>query len=64
MSIPVKFDRTGTIEVNQERYDDLLHKEALLDSIKKLYDCTSDYVFRDALGHMLKTEQQKVSADE
>lgn len=45
-----------TVEVNQERYDELLHKEAMLDSIKKLYDRMSDYAFRDAIGHLLKTE--------
>lgn len=50
-----------TVEVNQERYDELLHKEAMLDSIKKLYDRMSDYAFRDAIGHLLKTE---VKADE
>ena len=50
-----------TVEVNQERYDELLHKEAVLDSIKKLYDRMSDYAFRDAIGHLLKTE---VNADE
>ncbi len=50
-----------TVEVNQERYDELLHKEAMLDSIKKLYDRISDYAFRDAIGHLLKTE---VKADE
>ena len=44
------------VEVNQERYDELLHKEALLDSIKKLHDRMTDYVFRDAVGHLLKTE--------
>lgn len=51
-----------TVEVDMERYDELLHKEALLDSITKLYGRMSDYVFRDAVGHLLKTETEK--ADE
>ena len=44
------------IGVQQERYDELLRKEALLESIKKLHGRMSDYVFRDAVGHLLKTE--------
>ena len=47
-----------TVEVNQTRYDELLHKEALLDSVKKLHDRMSDYAFRDAIGHLLKTEEK------
>ena len=44
------------VTVEQERYDELLHKEALLDTVKKLHDGMSDYAFRDAVGHLLKTE--------
>lgn len=47
MSIP-------TVEVNQLRYDELLHKEATLANIEKLYDKLTEYVFRDAVGHLLK----------
>ena len=42
--------------VEQKRYDELLHKEALLDTIKKLCDKMSDYAVRDAIVHLLKTE--------
>lgn len=42
--------------VEQQRYDELLHKEALLDTIKKLCDKMSDYAVRDAIVHLLKTE--------
>lgn len=45
-----------TVEVNQDRYDELLHKEALLESVERLHDRMSDYAFRDAIGHLLKTE--------
>ena len=45
-----------TVEVNQTRYDELLHKEALLEAVKNLHDRMSDYAFRDAVGHLLKTE--------
>ena len=41
--------------VNQARYDELLHKEALLGTIERLYDRTSDFVFRDAVGHLFHT---------
>lgn len=44
------------VGVRQERYDELLRKEALLESIKKLHGRMSDYVFRDAVGYLLKTE--------
>ena len=44
--------------VKQDRYDELLHKEALLDSIKKLCDRLSDYAVRDAIVHLLKTEAE------
>ena len=47
------------VEVKQERYDELLHKEALLDSIKKLHDRMTDYAVRDAVGHLLKTDAIK-----
>lgn len=53
-----------TVEVNQERYDELLHKEALLETIEKLYDRTSDFVFRDAVGHLFHTVAVEVKADE
>ena len=52
-----------TVEVDLYRYDELLHKEALLDSVKKLHDRMSDYAFRDAVGHLLKTEAE-VNTDE
>jgi hypothetical protein len=45
--------------VDQERYDELLHKENLLNTIEKLHNGLSDYVFRDAVGHLLKTEKGK-----
>lgn len=42
------------VMVNQARYDELLHKEATLENIEKLYDRLSEYVFRDAVGYLLK----------
>lgn len=53
---------TPTVEVNQDRYDELLHKEAVLESIVKLHGKMSDYVFKDAVGYLLKSEVNK--ADE
>ena len=45
-----------TVEVDQARYDELLHKEALLEKIERLHGRMTDYAFRDAIGHLLKTE--------
>ena len=44
------------VNVRQSRYDELLHKEATLENIQRLYNNLSDYVFRDAVGYLLKTE--------
>ncbi len=43
------------IEVNQARYDELLRKEALLDTIEKLHGRMTEYVFRDAVGYLLQS---------
>ena len=48
-----------TVEVNQERYEELLHKEAMLDAVAKLHGRMSDYVFRDAIGFLLKSDAVK-----
>lgn len=53
------FDNNHDVVVNPSRYDELLYKEALLDTIKKLHDGMTDYAFRDAVGHLLKTETVK-----
>jgi hypothetical protein len=53
------FDSSRDVLVNQSRYDELLHKEALLDTIKRLHDKMTEYAFRDAVGHLLKTEAVK-----
>jgi len=45
-----------TILVEQERHEELLKKETTLEIIKILHSKMSDYVFRDAVGHLLKTE--------
>ena len=52
------------VELERERYDELVRKEALLDTVKKLCYRMSDYAVRDAIIHLLKTEQNKVKADE
>lgn len=50
---------SNNVMVNQSRYDELLHKEALLDTVMKLHDRMTDYAFRDAVGHLFKTETVK-----
>ena len=58
-------DCDSVVAVRQERYEELLHKEALLESIEKLYGKMTDYVFRDAVGCLLKTAvNATVTADE
>ena len=47
------------IEVNQARYDELLRKEALLDTVEKLHGRMTEYVFHDAIGHLFKVETGK-----
>ena len=50
--------------VGRDRYDELLHKEALLGSIERLYDRTSDFVFRDAVGHLFHIAPLEGEVDE
>jgi hypothetical protein len=52
-----------TVEVDQGRYDELLHKEALLEAIVNLHGRMSDYVFRDAVGYLLKSDAPPVQND-
>ena len=44
------------IGVQQARYDELIRKEALLDTIKRLHGKSSSLSFHDVVGHLLKTE--------
>ena len=46
------------VPVSQTRYDELLRKEALLDTIEKLHGRMTEYVFRDAVGYLLNTDGQ------
>ena len=59
MKIYENMGHVNDVIVNQERYDELLHKEALLETIERLHDRMTDYAFRDAIGHLLKTETVK-----
>lgn len=52
------------VAVDQERYDELLHKEALLAYIGRLHSRMSDYLFRDAIGHLLNTEMVQANEQE
>ena len=51
------------VEVNQDRYDELLRKEALLETIEKLHGRMSDYVFRDAVGYLFNSAPTEEKAD-
>lgn len=43
-----------TVEVNQDRYDELLRKEALLEAIIRVHGRTTTYSFHDVVGYLLK----------
>lgn len=53
----------STVEVDQNRYDELLHKEEQLNTIKRLYTELSSYSFHDVVGHLFKVDAV-VEADE
>lgn len=44
------------IQIENKRYDELLRKEAMLDTIKKLHGKTSDYLFRDVVGYLFNSD--------
>ena len=46
-----------TVEVDIDRYDELLHKEAMLKNIERLYNSMTNYVFHDAVGFLFKAEK-------
>lgn len=50
--------------VERDRYDELLRKEALLDTIVKLHGRMTEYVFRDAVGYLLKPAPAEGKEDE
>ena len=56
--IPV-FVEDSKVQVNQSRYDELLHKEALLETIERLHNEMTDYAFRDAVRFIFKYEKGK-----
>ena len=45
-----------SLMVKQERYDELLHKETILDAIIRLHGKTTGYSFHDVVGYLIKTE--------
>ena len=57
------FSGTPTVEVNQERYDELLHKEAILDAVVRIHKQTTGFSFHDVVGHLFR-EQVREPAHE
>ena len=51
----ITFEKVS-VTVDQARYDELVRKEAMLEAIVKLHGKLSDYVFRDAVGFLLKSD--------
>ena len=49
-----------TVEVDQDRYDELLHKEAMLDTIAKIHGRTSGFSFHDVVGHLISANSEQV----
>ena len=52
------------IVVTRNRYDELLRKEAMLETIEKLHGRMTEYVFRDAVGYLLKPAPAEEKVDE
>ena len=52
------------IVVGRNRYDELLRKEAMLETIEKLHGRMTEYVFRDAVGYLLKPAPAEGKEDE
>ena len=51
------------VELERERYDELVRKEMLLENIERLRRSTSGYSFHEVVGYLLKTEAE-VKVDE
>lgn len=49
------------IVVSQERYDELLHKEAMFDALKKIIGVVDRYAFPEMAGFLLEA---KVKGDD
>ena len=47
---------TPTVEVNQTRCDELVHKEAPFDTIVKIHKQTSGFSFHDIVGHLFREQ--------
>lgn len=45
-----------TVEVNQDRYDELVRKEAMLDNIVRLHGKTTGYSFHEVVGYLFNSE--------
>ena len=48
-----------TVEVDQQRYEELLHHEAMLEIIKKCHRKTSGYSFHDVVGFLFSELEVK-----
>jgi hypothetical protein len=51
------------VTVDQGRYDELVRKEAMLETIETLHARMTNYVFHDAVGFLFKASAE-VNADE
>lgn len=59
----MNFYESKDVVICINRYDELLHKEEQLNTIKRLYTELSGYSFHDVVGHLFK-EDAVVEADE
>lgn len=51
-----------TVEIDQNRYDELLRKEAMLEAVERLYAKTTGYSFHEVVGYLFS--EIRVSANE
>jgi len=57
----MSFIKNNEVLIGLDRYDELLHKEEQLKTIKRLYNELSSYSFHDVVGHLFNLP---VKADE
>ena len=51
------------VSVHQDRYDELLRKEAMLDNILRLHKKTTGFSFHDVVGYLIDVVNE-VKADD
>lgn len=48
-----------TVPIKLTRYEDLVRKEALLETIIKAHGMTTGYAFHDVVGYLIKSDKER-----